>query len=125
MEHYQLVLDSAALLERLKIPAIRDSYPSRRLMPVIKRAYLRYLRRFSNSIKPGAAGCSPVSGFALASGMGQEDFYLSANAAKDAGAIAEKDGAAIAESPHTITSGLLYHGGTKPIKNGDMFRGEK
>jgi hypothetical protein len=92
----QLVLDSEALLERLKIPAIRDAYPACRLYPAIKRAYLRYirrylrivminrgntvhfewsraeLRRFVKKHKPADAGRSPVSGSSTQSaGMGQ------------------------------------------------------
>jgi hypothetical protein len=72
MNDYQLVLDADALLQRLKIPAIRDAYPACRLYPAIKRAYARYLRRFSNYLKPADAGRSPVSGLSIQSaGMGQ------------------------------------------------------
>jgi len=46
MNDYQLVLDAEALLDRLKIPAIRAAYPSCRLYPAILRAYCRYARRF-------------------------------------------------------------------------------
>lgn len=53
MGDYQLVLDSEALLNRLKIPAILDSYPACRLYPAIRHAYRRYLRRFAAHCKTG------------------------------------------------------------------------
>jgi hypothetical protein len=73
MNDYQLVLDAEILLERLKIPAIRDSYPVCRLYPAIKRAYYRYVRRYVKSLnQPADAGRSPVSGSSTQSaGMGQ------------------------------------------------------
>jgi hypothetical protein len=62
MNDYQLVLDAEALLERLKIPAIRDAYPVCRLYPAIQRAFYRYARRYAKTIQLADAGRFPVLG---------------------------------------------------------------
>jgi hypothetical protein len=62
MTDYQLVLDAEALLQRLKIPAIRDAYPVCRLYPAIQRAYYRYARRYAKSLQPADAGRSSALG---------------------------------------------------------------